>query len=112
MNFNTKEGHIRVYLDEKEAVAFYNDFFIVKELGYDHNDVGKFVYDNLLKSVQKNQGFEVTISPVFVKELLEDLNYKLSRTMHITRVTRNLIDNLTYYIMSDNQKTSIIPPLK
>jgi hypothetical protein len=104
MNFNKKETSLLVYLDNAEAAAFYNDFTIVKELGYDYTWAGEFAYSNLQESVRKQQGFEVTISTVAVRELLKDLTYKLSRECMVSRVTKNLIDNLTYYLMVDNQK--------
>ena len=48
--------------------------------------------------------FEVTISAVAVRDLLKDLNYLSRQVVWISGVTKNLIDNLTYFLMSDNQK--------
>ena len=104
MNFNKQESTLKVFLERQEAAAFLFDFSIVLEVGYVYTDVGEFVYSNLQESVRKQHGFEVTLSAVAVRDLLKDLNYKLYREMIVTRVTKNLIDNLTYFLMSDNQK--------
>jgi hypothetical protein len=104
MNFKKRESSLTVFLERQEAAAFLSDFRIVLEVGYVYTDIGEFVYSNLQESVRKQGGFEVTLSAVAVRDLLKDLNYKLNRQMMITRVTKNLIDNLTYFLMSDNQK--------
>jgi excinuclease UvrABC helicase subunit UvrB len=104
MNFKKRESTLTVFLERQEAAAFLSDFIIVLEVGYVYTEVGEFVYSNLQESVRKQHGFEVTLSAVAVRDLLKDLNYKLNREMMVTRVTKNLIDNLTYFLMSDNQK--------
>jgi hypothetical protein len=105
MNFEKRELYLTVFLERQEAAAFLSDFRIVLEVGYVYTEIGEFVYSNLLESVRKQHGFEVTLSAVAVRDLLKDLNYKLSReVLMISWVTKNLIDNLTYFLMSDNQK--------
>lgn len=105
MNLNKKETHLKVYLDNVEAAALYDDFKVVQELGYQYTSIGEFVYTNLVESVVKQHGFEVTISTNGIRELLKDLTYKLSRECKVSRVTKIFIDNLTYFLMVDNQKT-------
>lgn len=107
MNFKKRESSLTVFLEPQEAAAFLSDFRIVLEVGYVYTDIGEFVYSNLLESVRKQHGFEVTLSAVAVRDLLKDLNYKLSRVLMISWVTKNLIDNLTYFLMPDNQKVRV-----
>lgn len=104
MDFKKQESTLRIFLEKQEAAAFLADFRIVGEVGYGYNWPGGFIYSSLQESVRKQHGFEVTLSADAIREFLKDLNYKLSREMMVTRVTKNLIDNLTYFLMSDNQK--------
>jgi pyrimidine operon attenuation protein/uracil phosphoribosyltransferase len=104
MNLNKIESSLKVYLDSVESAALYDDFKVVGELGYEYTWAGQFIIDNLAESVDKQHGFEVSMSTVAIKEFLKDLTYKLSRECKVSRVTKILIDNLTYFLMVDNQK--------